>query len=135
MNIAIISPSEAAYSETFIHAHISLLKGNKKLLFNGYLPVESDDGVLKIRYSIFNRLMRRLFVLLKFKKFDFHRNSILNYLRRNDIDVVLAEYGLTGAEMANICAKANIPLVVHFHGFDAYKTEVLLRYEKLYKQM
>jgi glycosyltransferase involved in cell wall biosynthesis len=34
-------------------------------------------------------------------------------------DVVLAEYGNTGTRVAEACQRSRVPLVVHFHGYDA----------------
>lgn len=43
-------------------------------------------------------------------------------------DVVLAEYGTMGAEIAEACEQAGVPLVVHFHGFDAHRTDYITHY-------
>ena len=36
------------------------------------------------------------------------------------MDIVLAEYGLSGVNVMEVCQEANIPLIQHFHGCDAY---------------
>jgi len=36
-------------------------------------------------------------------------------------DVLLAQYGTTGLQLIRPCMKANVPLVIHFHGFDLSK--------------
>jgi glycosyltransferase involved in cell wall biosynthesis len=41
-------------------------------------------------------------------------------LRRNGIEVVLANYGHCGALLAPVCEQLGIRLVVHFHGYDAH---------------
>jgi len=58
-----------------------------------------------------------------------------NFFKKNNIDVVLAEYGVTGSAALGICQELEIPLVVHFHGFDAYSRPVLDRYQQSYKKM
>ena len=59
-------------------------------------------------------------------------------LKKHHIDVVLAEYGETGAEIVPACKYARMPLVVHFHGRDSSNHEVLrLRhddYQRLFRQ-
>lgn len=60
-----------------------------------------------------------------------HEQAALNmadYLSANDIDVVLAQYGPTGVAMLKPCGLANVPLVTHFHGFDATLKPVLTKY-------
>ena len=47
-------------------------------------------------------------------------------LRGHGIRAVLAEYGTTGEALWSACSQARVPLVVHFHGFDAYRNEVLI---------
>ena len=46
-------------------------------------------------------------------------------LKLKKIDVVLAEFGGMGVAMVDACALANVPLVVHFHGIDAYGDDEL----------
>ena len=48
---------------------------------------------------------------------------------------MLAEYGVTGSAALGICQELEIPLVVHFHGYDAYSRPVLDRYQQRYKKM
>lgn len=57
------------------------------------------------------------------------------FLLHEQVEAVLAEFGPTGVGVMNACALAKIPLVVHFHGFDAYKNEVLENYHHSYQKM
>jgi glycosyltransferase involved in cell wall biosynthesis len=58
------------------------------------------------------------------------------FLKRHNVDVVLAEYGLAGVQIMDVCHKANIPLVVHFHGYDAYNEAVVLQfYRESYRRL
>jgi len=136
INLGIISPDKDAYSETFIGAHWLYLKGNKKFLFNGYLPLESNDGDLKISFSFFNRAGRKINIFLGQNTLDFHERKLLSYFNHHHLNVILAEYGLTGTAIMNVCKVGQIPLVVHFHGFDAYMTDnVLHNYKIKYQRM
>ena len=58
-----------------------------------------------------------------------------NFFRSNQIKLVLAEYGVTGSGVLGTCQELGIPLVVHFHGYDAYLRDVLDRYEERYRKM
>lgn len=51
------------------------------------------------------------------------------------IDVVLAEFGPFGVAVMNACNAKRIPLIVHFHGYDASLTSVLHEYAEQYQQM
>jgi glycosyltransferase involved in cell wall biosynthesis len=61
------------------------------------------------------------------------------YLRRffknNNINVALAEYGVTGIRAWSTCDELNMPLVVHFHGNDAYSRVRLERHKDAYSRM
>ncbi len=41
-----------------------------------------------------------------------------------EISCVLAEYGPTGVKVLNACKLSKTPLIVHFHGYDAYRAGV-----------
>ena len=41
---------------------------------------------------------------------------------------------MTGVGVLGTCQELNIPLIVHFHGYDAYLRRVLDRYEQAYKK-
>ena len=47
------------------------------------------------------------------------------FLRQAGIEVVLAEYGPTAATILDACSIARIPMVVHFHGYDAYRRQTV----------
>jgi len=55
--------------------------------------------------------------------------------RRFSIDAVLAEYGTTGVNVMEACRKLEIPLIVHFHGYDASVHEVLAKHAEDYPRM
>jgi glycosyltransferase involved in cell wall biosynthesis len=50
-------------------------------------------------------------------------------------DAVLAEYGTTGAQTVAACRRLGIPLIVHFHGFDASVRSVLEEHAESYPIM
>jgi colanic acid/amylovoran biosynthesis glycosyltransferase len=131
-NIAIATTIKSAYSETFIKAQIDLLPA-KLVLYNGWLPINYGDNL-----PITNKYKSKLNQLCKliFKRPFFDTTiDYVSVLKKNKIDVVLAQYGLAGVALMGICNKANVSLVVHFHGFDASTKDVLSRYEKAYREM
>jgi len=109
MNIALISPNYNKYSETFINAHKNLLKGNIYYYYGGFIP-NMLEGIGKI-------------------------NSIIDSLKENNIDLIFTEYGPTGAEMVQYAIKLKIPIIVHFHGYDAYRKDIVKKYEQRYKHI
>lgn len=49
--------------------------------------------------------------------------------------VVLAEYGQSGVRVMEACRRARLPLIAHFHGYDASVREVLAEYRDSYRQL
>tara|TARA_R100001369_G_scaffold87750_1_gene123529 strand:- start:5535 stop:6644 length:1110 start_codon:yes stop_codon:yes gene_type:complete len=117
MNIAIFTPNQNPYSETFIQAHKKYLKGNV-FYYYGRRNIKLE-GVSSLSSSWQRRVLNFKRKIFK-QSFNFIQETIvLNSLRKNKIDVVLAEYGTHAHFILPIIKKAGLPLVVHFHGYDA----------------
>ncbi len=56
-------------------------------------------------------------------------------IRKQNIKLVLAEYGPVGVHWLRVCKRAGIPLLVYFHGFDATRADVLSQYQLKYKEL
>ena len=147
MNICIVTPSKNQITETFILAHRTMLKGNIISLYGhtkDSLCTESGEALAElygVKKSFWFKILPFLPYHYAFKIIQKHReentaNEVLKrYLRANKINLVLAEYGTTGVELYQACNEINVPLVVHFHGFDASRYDVLKRNEQTYKEM
>ncbi len=139
LNICIIVPENNVYSETFIRAHIDRLPGKVTFLYGGLFPTRQADGRLLVPEPSFLERTKRSLLYRLFKinfSEDLLKHKILQqFLISNKIDLVLAEYGPTGARVMNVCQKANIALIVHFHGFDAYEKNTLKDFGNQYLEM
>jgi len=136
ISLAHISPSQNAYSETFIQNHKKHFEANVKFYYGDYLPTYlEEEGHLGLSRS--ERLIRnaKKYILKKQPAFTDKEKALINSFKKHKIDIVYAEYGTTGATITSICKYLNLPLIVNFHGFDASKTEVLYNYRILYKRM
>jgi colanic acid/amylovoran biosynthesis glycosyltransferase len=107
-----------------------------KYLFNGLLPQNSEDNELNIKYTLINKIRRKLST--KLNTLTFHERTLIKYLKKHKVDLVLAEFGMTGTAMMKVCKKLNLPLLVHFHGLDAYLHKILEenkdKYPAMFKQ-
>lgn len=127
-SVCIVTPSLGSYSETFIRSHIEHLPADVHVLSEGRIPLFGDGEALLKDYNLPQRIRFRLHQQRHGLPWDGqakHRAAIIEFLYKNQTQVVLAEYGLSGVAMMEICERAGIPLVVHFHGYDAYKTSLL----------
>ncbi len=134
-NLCIIKPNKGTVSETFITDHINRLAGNKKVLYGGSFPVYDEHGKYLIRskvgllsYIIQKRFFNR-------KSIGVRDRALVNYLKREKIDVVFAEYGTVGAMVTEACKMAGVPLVVNFHGADIYQKNSYSEYNEYYQTM
>jgi glycosyltransferase involved in cell wall biosynthesis len=133
--ICIVLRSPLAYSETFVQAHVDRLSATVNYLerfpvdtANEY-PIQVDSGTTEKLRQKFKASLHG-YVLNPAKKI-----YLRNFFKRNNINVVLAEYGVTGSAALGICQELEIPLVVHFHGYDAYSRPILDRYQQRYEKM
>ncbi|MBS1525888.1 MAG: glycosyltransferase [Bacteroidetes bacterium] len=133
-NLCIIKPNDNAFSETFIQEHVNRLPGNKKVLYGGAFPVYDNEGKYLIRsklgllsYLIQKRIFRK-------KNIGVRNRALVNYLKKENIDVVFAEYGMVGAMVTKACKQAGVPLVIHFHGADVHHKPTVATYYDFYKE-
>ena len=126
--LAIVAPSFNQVSETFIADHVCELAPGATVLVcqDGRdagrfgLPVLADlDSELAAgRHQRLAALIRRRAghgpALARPD-----RDRLAAFLRAHGVRVVLAEFGNTGATVAEVCAELDLPLFVCFRGHDA----------------
>lgn len=134
LRLCIIKPNKVNYSEPFVEAHIQRLPGDKRVVYGGFFPLFRHDGKFLIRNKL--KLVSYLFQkrILQRKSISVRTQAFVRYLKEEQIDVVLAEYGPTGALVTEACRLADVPLVIHYHGFDAHDREAISEYQALYKE-
>lgn len=118
MNIAILSPNQNQYSETFIKAHKELLPGNV-FFYAGSLDKITLNGASLGRFpkSRLAGLWARR-VLKKSAK-DLYSERLVNSFKDHKIDVILVEYGNHAHRLLPVLENAQIPFIAHYHGYDA----------------
>lgn len=130
--IAIISPNQNAYSETFIQAHRNI-NADVFFYYGGAIPSYFEGtGFIGPNPSKYNRIKSFIKRKIKLQKLSDHEEAFAKSLIKNKIDTVFAEYGTTGASVLSLCKHYNIPLVTIFHGFDASKKEIIDSYKQRY---
>jgi len=132
MNICFIYPNQNNYSETFIYNHKNYINPSHTLTggWRGYID-KNGKSIFNFKGAEFIRVFLKR--VLPFLYGPFYTFYLAKYLKKEKIDVVLAEYGVTGSYVVTACKKAQIPLVVHFHGFDAFEIKTLKEYS--YKEL
>jgi len=132
-NIALISPSKEAYSETFIQMHRKGIYGNVLYYFGGELPTQNDikgklgSLLLKIRYKFLSKFSN---LLLSYKEYTLYQS-----FKKQNIDIVVAEYGTTAARILKVCKRAELPLIPIFHGYDIHIYEIVEKNKVQYRDL
>lgn len=129
--IALISTNKFKFSETFIQKHCGLLPFEVHYLYGGYLPnyFGNDEQFL---FGIENPEQE----VERHKEMKWQlQEAISEYLKEQNIKAVLTEYGISGVEMMDICEALQIPLIVHFHGYDAYRSDIMQDYGARYPEL
>lgn len=136
LNIALLSPNEFTYSETFIKAHKERLRGSIHYYYGGNIPGQLEGHGYLMKYSVLllNTLKERIGLTHALTKSTFLHNLKQSFIEKK-IDLVFMEYGVCGASTFPICEVLNLPFIVHFHGFDASDNQILAQFERQYQAM
>jgi colanic acid/amylovoran biosynthesis glycosyltransferase len=130
-SLAIATTVVGKRTETFILNHIRNIAPSKTVLLCFESDGTSIDGI-PVQTLEFCSLARRSGVAGRFLRiFSLLKNgcalplttkcqkTLCHFLKENNVNVVLAEFGFTGYWLNSIIRKNRIPLFVHFHGVDA----------------
>ncbi len=124
MNIAIFTPAQNPYSETFIQAHKDYLKGKVFYYYGSGLNTRLEGSPsLSNSLKILSLKIKRK--ITKKPSAFIYEQVIFDSLKSNNIEVVLAQYGTHAHTILPVIKKAGLPLVVHFHGYDASVERVI----------
>ncbi|MCP9861485.1 glycosyltransferase [Cyanobium sp. Cruz-8H5] len=137
LRVCIAARNTTQRTETFVRAHFDHLPF-KILSLQGNDLVQDVAGV--VIPELGTRGIARYWSALKRRatgrKWDqWCDTSRSRWMQNNQVDVVLAEFGPMGALIMDSCRAANVPLVVHFHGYDAYSHVILDQYRDRYRDM
>lgn len=138
-NIAIVSANKNKYTETFIHQHEKNLVDAGYYLhrfFGGYLPTtEVKRGSLLSSNDSIRKFQEWKTIFFDKEENYYLKKQFTDYLIDNNINLVLAEFGQSGAEIASLCKDAGVPLIVVFYGYDAHHKNVIDQYHQRYIYM
>lgn len=133
VSVCIVQPTVGTISETFIRAHAECLPASVTVI-HGSMP--HIDGQPIVGQSIPQRLVRKCWRLLRGKSYASDvTEAFVKAFRLARATIVLAEFGPVGAHVREACRQSRIPLVVHFHGYDASRRNILAEYEEPYRML
>lgn len=128
MKIAFVTDKPYDTLETFIKAQIDHLPFEIVHYYGSVSTLKrAQDNNSRRR-----NLTERLFDYLSWKS---NESRISALLRQDRVDLVFVQYGTLGSDLTESCRNVGIPLIVHFHGFDATIKETLKQYRTRYLRM
>jgi colanic acid/amylovoran biosynthesis glycosyltransferase len=145
--LAIATVKEPTYSETFIKGQIESLKPELVLAGRPVAQTTFPGGEFSYPDYVWSGLLRAPSVLRaslgqsagreKVKKaVSIVQSRIVEKrLRRFGIDVVLANFGPCAVGLLDCCKRLKVPLVAHFHGYDAHGVVEVDYYRDRYREL
>ena len=132
--VCVVSRRRLAISETFIRDHLRYLPATMRWLMGGSGECKRDKNDLPVSSTVERALAAALAELGHLGR-RIETRGLTRYLRREGVHVVLAEFGPVAVDYIDACQATGIPLVAHFHGYDAYKRSTLVEYGNAYRRL
>ena len=132
MRVWVVTNGPLSYSETFIRQHASGLP-TKTTLMDDWPPWKKSGS--RWERTLPGRAYYRALRLLSPEAYGRRVTAAYVNLFRGRADAVLAEFGPTGVAVMDACRQLDLPLFVHFHGFDISVRSVLEQYGAAYTAM
>ena len=135
MHVCIAYPQKPDQTETYLNDHTTRIPGVQTVLSDGFFPERINDQPLfsvALRYvNRFGRAFRPVRSWITMRRVK----KLAGVMRKRKIDVVLAEYGPVAGGIFPACNAAEVPLVAHFHGQDAFHIPTIEKYRATYQEM
>ena len=136
MKLAIATPYPPAYSETFIRMQLERLPNVLTMHGQPVARETSPGGPINPLKSPIGLLDTLYWCGLRGKRWEGPQSAELKRrLKHASADVLLANFGFGGVALMPLCRELKLPLVVHFHGQDAHRHDVLEANAKAYKEL
>lgn len=138
-NLALINKNPEKYTETFVKNHLIHLPFNVHFYYgkDSYFPQYNQIGHLLTDFHYVSQFFSNLIKEKNLAENYYLEKAFQKDLIKNKIDIVLAEFGTTGAAISQSCTDIGKPLVCIFHGYDAHHKNVRetnqLQYQNLFK--
>ena len=131
-NIAIITDSKNAVTETFIQNHIQYLPHKVFFIHGKPYPYIFQK---KKRISIFTKLQYKIKEQNSNKNWFqlYKKNELETILKENKIELVIAEFLTNGIKILEVCKKLQIPIIVTALGYDISEYSLIKENKDQYK--
>jgi colanic acid/amylovoran biosynthesis glycosyltransferase len=130
--VVTLGPPDAP-SETFIRAHVRYLPAETALVY-GSAPHVSGRPVLSPAARAFTKLRSALSLSRRATE-EARTRAYRAFFQRFRPHAALGEYGPTAVSMLDACRAEGVPLIAHFHGYDASVRDVVEKHRDGYRRV
>ncbi|MDO1501085.1 glycosyltransferase [Winogradskyella maritima] len=132
MKIAMVSPGRDNYSETFIKAQKDGLH-DVLFFYDGEIPKQLEGyGKLVEAPKVYLYKIKRL---LGINALTDAEQGFKEALKIHKAQVIITHFGPTAVKVLDVCQLLDLPLIAHFHGYDASMFRILEEYNNAYKEV
>ena len=131
--IAVVNEQKNAYSQTFVHDHVHWLPCSTRFLYGKQTDSLRTEAGRQLA-SLPERLLIAVLRVFGIRVQALEDRGFRRFVRRERVSAVLAEFGPMGVALKDACRAADVPLVVHFHGYDAFGARWLSEFGSAYRE-
>ena len=134
MKLLFVSSKSITETATFVRRQVEWLHPDL-ILYDGYRPYLCCGRPIfpfPLNINVLRVIWKRLAPSFYRQQYN---KALLRFLLKEQFDVVLCQFGPQGANITNACFQANTPLIVHFHGYDAFIHKTIKEYAEAYRNM
>jgi glycosyltransferase involved in cell wall biosynthesis len=135
LKLCVAYPNKFTYSETFVRNQVEALAPDCQV-YEGWHPALFPAGGSLLPFPL-SQLPVRGVLRNTFPGWyhSLYSRHFASFLVKHRLQLVVAHYGPMGTGLLDACRAARVPLVVHFHGFDAYHYPTLRQFGDAYRKM
>jgi len=133
--IALVNANENKYTETFVRQHEKLPFKIHYYFGNNFPLWHYGDGNLISNNKGIYDFKRVLSQWLQQNEEDYNLKILAQHLQKNRIQLILCEFGTTGAKLAQLPELTGIPLAVIFYGYDAHHKAIVEQNQEKYAEL
>ncbi len=135
-NIAVFNQNYQKFSETFINGQLVALDYRTYYYYGWPKPIfEQKAGNLLGSSEYAVNFKQFFFHVLNLNWENYQHNRISDSLIGNNIKLMVAHFGTMGVQLLEVAKKTGIPMVVVFHGYDAWNKSQLAEVEDTYPEL
>ena len=137
-NILIVKINASSNTETFIEGHIKHIEGVCNVVY-GRSELLYDNETNKLLTNEENSWKKIALKIQRMLTGASYQEQLIRaqskYIKKNRIDLIIAEYGLSGCHILEGARRAKVPMIVFFHGYDANNRDTVKKYKSRYQKL